>query len=625
MTAYPFHKVSVYDQLGGVVRLARNSRINVTDPDTGLVAAGLTQGGVSVQWVTTDAFGTADFTSTLPTVQLTAPNGLTERVTSSLAIELAANAGVSSDAAIKTAISNPAAQSGSYLNATYETGAAKIVYVSPSGNDSRNGKTWSTAKATIAAAMTEIGAGNAGTIILDFGTHLVGPGLSMSGCRLNILGRGAGHTTTDPARCVIKAETQTGPVLDFTGYLWPDSFRGRVEFGGFSVEGSNVADPTKNNAGVRVATPTSAAGSAYFHDIAISRTGGPGLDLGAVYLSDFDRITIMTPVSAKANDVPYMQAVGANGNRFRGIGFRSMSSSADVGPSGVLVMSPGGGFAPHDNVFDAPWFEFLHVPTNGCIVSIAGNANVFQNPQFFDCSKETGATGTAWARFLVPTGTGVANLGGNMWRGYVPGKGTNATSLDLGIDVQQSGNSIIGTKGYRGTNVQLAAGVNNTHALLTGSESAPTDAAFVDNSGAATNLLIDQYLRTERHGSYIVDERTAGNGGAGPRFQDPVTPANGAFWLGTSGTRVQAIGASAYYNADVFNLRDVAQTAGKLIRFDLSFRPGMTLPDHGALPAATSGLRGKVVVVQGAAGVADQFYICRKNSADAYEWAQLTV
>jgi len=39
------------------------------------------------------------------------------------------------------------------------------------------------------------------------------------------------------------------------------------------------------------------------------------------------------------------------------------------------------------------------------------------------------------------------------------------------------------------------------------------------------------------------------------------------------------------------------------------------------LPTAVADLRGKMVRVNGAAGVADQVYICRKNAANTYEWA----
>lgn len=39
------------------------------------------------------------------------------------------------------------------------------------------------------------------------------------------------------------------------------------------------------------------------------------------------------------------------------------------------------------------------------------------------------------------------------------------------------------------------------------------------------------------------------------------------------------------------------------------------------LPTAAPSLRGRMVRVVGVAGVADQVYVCRKNAADAYEWA----
>ncbi len=511
------------------------------------------------------------------------------------------------------------------LSAAYERGTSKIVYVSPGGNDSANGKTWGSAKATIAGALAAVGAGNNGEIRLDFGTHEVGAGLSLSGHRVTIEGRGAGHLDASggtPSRVVIKASTQSGPVLNFEGYLWPTSFAGRVSFGGFAVEGSGVADATKVNAGIRVATPTVAAGSYHFRDIVISKTGGPCLDLGAAYLGDFERITLVTPVGAKANDVPYLNAVGANGNRFIGIGFRSLSASADCGASGALVLKAGGGYAPHDNVFIAPWFEYLHAPTNGCLISIEGNANIIDGPQLFDCSKESGATGTAWARFKVPAEG--ANIGGNMWRGYVPGKGTEATSFDTGIAVTQSRNSIVGTKGYRGNNITLGEGVSDTYVCMSGAEGSATDAAVVDNSGTATNIYIDNHLGLERNRGYVKDARTAGNGGAGGRYYDPATPANGAVWVGTSGTRFQAVGVNGYLTGDLIYLRGQALDTAKQFQIDTSFRPGIVFPNHTALPSATSGLRGKVAFVHGGAGVADQLYVCRKKSDDTYEWAQTT-
>lgn len=55
-------------------------------------------------------------------------------------------------------------------------------------------------------------------------------------------------------------------------------------------------------------------------------------------------------------------------------------------------------------------------------------------------------------------------------------------------------------------------------------------------------------------------------------------------------------------------------------------RPSIAFGSAGvlaALPAAGVNYRGKQVWCEGGAGVADQVYICRKNAADAYEWAPL--
>lgn len=459
-----------------------------------------------------------------------------------------------------------------------------------------------------------------GTVELPDRTVDVGAGLSLSGYSCGISGRGAGHDGTAPSRSVIRASTQTGPVLDFTGFLWPDSDRGRATFGNFAIQGSGVADATKNNAGIRVGTPAAPATAAYFHDIVTSETGGPGMDV-TIYLSDFDRVTVVTPVGAKANDVPYWNIVGANGNRFRGIGFRSITGSNDVGVSGALVVKPGGGYAPEQNTFDATWFEYLHVPTNGCLISISGNNNVIDASQLFDSSKESGATGTAFARFLAATGTGVVDVGGNSWRGHVPGRQSGSPlSIDLGIDVQQSGNSIIGPKGYEGTNVRLAAGVNYTHVLLTGSEGAAGAVAFVNNSGTSNNILIDGPLGTEQVAAWARDNESAP---AGPRFYNPAAEGNGAVLLGKTGVVVQGAGDTAYYNADAHVLRSISSDATKQFYIATSWQPGITFPDHGGLPDASAEARGKVCYVRGATGVADRLVVCWKDAAGSYAWVDL--
>jgi hypothetical protein len=90
VTDYAYSRVLVYDNLGGAVRLAANTRVNITNPTTGVGDSGLKQGGRSVTYVTSDSTGHATFTSTLMTARLTTPRGFWMDVTSSDAIAAAA-------------------------------------------------------------------------------------------------------------------------------------------------------------------------------------------------------------------------------------------------------------------------------------------------------------------------------------------------------------------------------------------------------------------------------------------------------------------------------------------------------------------------------------------------------
>ncbi|NUO36647.1 MAG: hypothetical protein HOQ27_16505 [Dermatophilaceae bacterium] len=69
MADYSFSLVLVYDNVGGVVRLARNQKVSVTDPATGATAAGLKVAGQPVSFVTSDAKGRATFTASIKTVR----------------------------------------------------------------------------------------------------------------------------------------------------------------------------------------------------------------------------------------------------------------------------------------------------------------------------------------------------------------------------------------------------------------------------------------------------------------------------------------------------------------------------------------------------------------------------
>ena len=362
--------------------------------------------------------------------------------------------------------------------------------------DSRTIHTGPLTHAGVIATLDAAEAKGSGTIaFFPAGIYNVGNGLSLSGYSCQIQGAGSAGVSGTLSGTVFYAPTQTGPVLDFTGWIPPSlagMFTGKVSHGGFMVMGSGAADTTKVRSGVRLTVMSSAT----FHDISVNNTGGPAWEHmsspgNAVYLCDFERIVLSTPVSAKANDVPYMVMNESNGNNFRGIGFHSVLTSADVGVSGALVFTGNASYTGYANKFDGCWMENLHVPTNGCLISHVGNYNTFDAFMFHDCRKETGATGTAVVRFLPPT---VDNYGGNIWRGTVPGNGGWATDIDYGIDISQSYNRVEGIRGYTTTasNVRLNSGINGTFVLLGGSQSVSGGGNSVtDSSGTTTNVIVD--------------------------------------------------------------------------------------------------------------------------------------
>ncbi len=323
----------------------------------------------------------------------------------------------------------------------------------------------------------------------------VGTGLSMSGRSAQIIGDGAGWDDVNPvAGSIIKASGQTGPVIDFTGYHDPLYFWGQVTpLAGVAILGNNAADATKVRSGVKFGSIS----SSYFRDLLIGRTGGPCLELAsspgdAFYLNVMERITCMTPVSAGTNDVPYMYVNEANGNAFRDFLFRSIYPTGAVGVSGALVVEGNASYTPYENSFENMRFEFTNVPTNGTLFQHAGNRSRITGMQIHDCSMESGASaGTSFIR-LVNAIAG-DNYGGNTVSGTIWGNNEGTTYIHAGVDVRQNGNRIIGLRDFGGANVKLAAGVNYTYAHLSGSISAPSaQSAFVNNSGTATNKLIDE-------------------------------------------------------------------------------------------------------------------------------------
>lgn len=317
--------------------------------------------------------------------------------------------------------------------------------------------------------------------------------LSMSGRSCQIIGSGADNPNQ---ASIIKATAQNGPVVNFEGYVSASNFYGKVRpLARLMIRGSGVADATKANVGIRL----KAMSGAHFHDISVRSTGGACLYMAespgnATYFCDFDRLVFETPVSAGVNDVPWFYMNEGNGNRFNALGFRNISASNDVGASGAVVVEGNASFTPYYNNFNAWWFEFLHVPTGGTLFTHKGNYSVFQDFEYHDLTTTASfPTGGSYFRLDKPT---VDDTGANEIRGHIPANG---------VDLRQSGNRVVGTKHHPGKNVMLASGTGYSYCHLgAGSNKLMTSNAYIDNSGNATNVLVDEIDGSEIRGGKLI-------------------------------------------------------------------------------------------------------------------------
>lgn len=104
-----FSKTLVFDNVGGVARYLRNGRINIVDAATGVLPTTLTQGGVPVTFLMSDAKGSLTFDTNATTVVATTPDGrYSDRWTAQSVIEAAATMVLSNDAGVAAYVGNPA-------------------------------------------------------------------------------------------------------------------------------------------------------------------------------------------------------------------------------------------------------------------------------------------------------------------------------------------------------------------------------------------------------------------------------------------------------------------------------------------------------------------------------------
>ena len=394
-------------------------------------------------------------------------------------------------------------------------------------------------RSSVIAALDEADARGRGAVAyFPAGVYDVGAGLPMATRSAQIRGDGA-YTADGGATphkgTIFHATTQNGPVLDFTDYRPPWNFQGKVTIEGFLVRGSGVADPTKNNSGIRFKV----LGSATVRDIAIMDTGGPCLEGvsspgNAVYLSDFERIILNAPISAAANDVPWMQFNEANCCNFTRIGLRALGSGANVGPSGAVRIDSPPAFSSASSRFDAFWFENLILSNGAAIVAVSGRKHQITDSQFIDCFKVAGASNTAHIRFLVCPG---GSQGGNEVRGVIPGRDPDfpTTAIDYGVDLVQGYNRVTGVKGRNGYNVRTGASTSGSYIHLGGSAGSSLTPAVVDQ-----NTGVGNYQTT------IIDAATQSMTGwqsiTATAFIEPYTSTAGSITLSAAQHTIETIG-----------------------------------------------------------------------------------
>lgn len=432
--------------------------------------------------------------------------------------------------------------------------------------------------AIIAAFQAAENTGGRKVIYFPTGTYKIVGTLPLSGFSSAIRGDGCQNSAGLPGGTTLKCVSQTGPVLDFTGFNWTD-YGGRMTFSGFNVVGDGTTDTGAVKCGISMASALNAS----FTDLTISACGAAPLKVNGASYCDFSRLLITNPVGAAANDVAWMSLASILGCRFSTVLLHSLLGTADVGASGAIrVFDAAAGLSSAGNTFTDLMFDSLHLPTGGEIVNHKGNTSVLREFSFSGCVKVSGATGTAFIRLDKPT----SDVGGNTITGLIPGKGTGATDIDTGVDVLQSGNRIVGAKGFQGTNVTLETGVVNTVVALEGAAAGATANAVVDNSGQSSNTYSDASAGSRKSQAYTLTSHTSG--GSGVQVADSTNANLGAVYYGNQGSAIQNGSSqlkSLYYTGDHHYFRDSTKAVTPLTVSGVSGDPALAAVPNGTGPA----------------------------------------
>lgn len=340
-----------------------------------------------------------------------------------------------------------------------------------------------------ASVLSDITQWGGSVVFIPPGTFEIEGGLDLEGATCSIIGSGLSS--------VIRIVNQVGPALDFSGYLSGD-FQYGQRFENFAIEGDNSAGATKM--GIRVAQGTAPVGQTAltFRNLFIRKTGGACIHLESeVDLCLFENITLYSPVTASANDVPYLSLKGiVNGNTFLNVICRNLAGAADgtniVRFAGQSVS--GTTYDPQSNKFYSLTTEKCQIPEGAALVYVTGGRNEFYG--FADYDSRTTTDSTADTCFFRFVDGGNNFSGGNFVTGVIPGwLGDAVTNLDYilyGVILEGGGDMVVGTRGAYGNNVMLKTTAGRNYVNIGGvAGSVTANPTITDNATTRTNYTFD--------------------------------------------------------------------------------------------------------------------------------------